>query len=427
MAYTGTDLNKAERGWVKEQDAVIQAQVTINAKKNLFVKNSLTGLGYCENQVTVGDGKDYATINEALDAITDNSITNPYDIIVYAGTYLESITTKDYVNIIGVNKEDCIISFIGTAADETYYNAHGAVYATSTSILENLTIKNYDGKYPIHSDIATGANGYRLVIKNCRLEHLGCSGTLWGGTPFGIGLYENQHIEIYNSELIGTNASALYGSAGVYCHNILSTSGIGYRSLRIENCTIESVAYGVRINGLSATNDQHNQCFLINNNINALGYEVFCDWSTDESWEIISHNSKPLRVYQPNNDYIVKEEGITRKIRAGATITKGQLCRMFSNYFGLAKPTDVTELTNVVGVALEDIANGADGYIKIKGLCKVKVNGTTDIAIGDRLASYDTGGIAYKSETHSFGIAMAAYTADDGNGLIDCLITDVIL
>lgn len=81
---------------------------------------------------------------------------------------------------------------------------------------------------------------------------------------------------------------------------------------------------------------------------------------------------------------------------------------------------------NVLGV-ISDISTGnnAWGLVQVEGkIAQVKVNGTTDIAIGDFLSTYTEAGIAQKAGSGAtvFAKALGAYTANDSNGLIPVLL-----
>lgn len=76
-------------------------------------------------------------------------------------------------------------------------------------------------------------------------------------------------------------------------------------------------------------------------------------------------------------------------------------------------------------VASTTIANAAFGVIVTEGkITTLKVNGTTDIAIGDYLCTYSTAGISQKATTGdmAYAIALEAYTTNDSNGVIDALL-----
>lgn len=89
--------------------------------------------------------------------------------------------------------------------------------------------------------------------------------------------------------------------------------------------------------------------------------------------------------------------------------------------------TTTQDDAKVAGVAVQDIANGSEGLIQTEGYSDVtvKVNGTTDISVGDGLSTFTTAKIAAKATSGKaglFGFALAAYATDDSNGLIRVLL-----
>lgn len=81
--------------------------------------------------------------------------------------------------------------------------------------------------------------------------------------------------------------------------------------------------------------------------------------------------------------------------------------------------------TKVYGMAAEAISDNAFGYIQVHGkTTKLKVDGTTDIAIGDFISAFTTAGIGQKASSGNTAIAIAleAYATNDSNGVIDALI-----
>lgn len=79
----------------------------------------------------------------------------------------------------------------------------------------------------------------------------------------------------------------------------------------------------------------------------------------------------------------------------------------------------------VFGIATAAIADNAYGFIQTKGkTALLKVNGTSDIAIGDYLSTFTTAKIAKKAVDGEqvFAIALEAYSTDDSDGVIDALL-----
>lgn len=80
----------------------------------------------------------------------------------------------------------------------------------------------------------------------------------------------------------------------------------------------------------------------------------------------------------------------------------------------------------VAGMVFDaSLADAAVGRIQCYGPTKfLKVDGTTDIAVGDALSTFTTAKIAQKSTTGGrFARALEAYSTNDSNGVIDAFIT----
>ena len=79
----------------------------------------------------------------------------------------------------------------------------------------------------------------------------------------------------------------------------------------------------------------------------------------------------------------------------------------------------------VYGMVAETIADNAWGLVQILGkTTALKVNGITDIAIGDYIGTYTEAGIGMKAAAGDMAIAIAleAYATNDSSGVIDALL-----
>src|SRR3990167_2085356 len=79
----------------------------------------------------------------------------------------------------------------------------------------------------------------------------------------------------------------------------------------------------------------------------------------------------------------------------------------------------------VWGMVDESISNANWGIVLTEGFTsKLKVDGTTDIAIGDLLSTFTSAGIAKKESAGDmcFAVALEAYSTDDSLGVIDALL-----
>jgi len=55
-------------------------------------------------------GCQYSTIQSAVDAISDASSNKIYTIFIFPGNYTETVTLKDYVNLVGLDRNSCKIT-----------------------------------------------------------------------------------------------------------------------------------------------------------------------------------------------------------------------------------------------------------------------------------------------------------------------------
>lgn len=159
-----------------------------------------------KNLVIVGkSGGQFDKIQKAIDGITkEESLLNPLTILLMPGTYYESINNYEKsVSIIGVNRDTCIIR--DDSGD--YYKAPVNMSANMT--LENVTcIATHDSSptpapllpsYGIHHDF--GGEG-KSFIRNCKVIS-------YQNSAIGIGLQDNQQLEIDNCEFYSTSAGAM--------------------------------------------------------------------------------------------------------------------------------------------------------------------------------------------------------------------------
>lgn len=114
------------------------------------------------------------------------------------------------------------------------------------------------------------------------------------------------------------------------------------------------------------------------------------------------------------------------KNTSGGTIAQGAIVSFQASAEGDEITTTTTQGDDkVFGMALFAISNNAYGAILVEGYTTLlKVDGTTDIAIGDLLGTFTTAGIAMKAAAGDMAIAYAleAYTGNDSNGVIDALV-----
>jgi hypothetical protein len=283
VSGNNTDINVMQVG-VDISESQYYGFGTIYIDNVVIRKNQVVGLSVPKiTHINVGINRAIKTINAALSSITDASENNRYVIHLDKGTYEETFHTKNYVDIVGENKYQTIITYSET--DPDLWNTTSTIFAETYSTLENLTILADGVKYPIHSDGAYNIP-YRVIIKNCILRHNGASyDDTKAGTGIGIGLYHSQHVELIECEIYGKEG--VFGSADIYCHNSADTDEAHskYRSLRVERCVLGECTYGIRLQAIEDNQLQDNDCWLISNINNGTTPEYF-QYVSKDSWHV---------------------------------------------------------------------------------------------------------------------------------------------
>jgi len=178
----------------------------------------------------------FTSIQAAVDSVTDATADSPVDILIKGGVYAgEMVTTKNWVNLVGENRDACILRYTRKPEEPTH-KTH-VIWATSSSTIRNLTLIGGDVKYCIHSD---GGGPYVLTVDNCLLRREIDGKPV--GMGFGIGLHADQHIILQGSRVQAVRA--------VYFHNWNSQRKPC--SMTIENCVLTGVSNAIFISTLGS-------------------------------------------------------------------------------------------------------------------------------------------------------------------------------
>jgi parallel beta-helix repeat protein len=142
----------------------------------------------------------------------------------------------------------------------------------------------------------------------------------------------------------------------------------------------------------------------------------------------ITDNGTTTYINDNNGDLtaVFKRSMVLMKNTSGGALAAGDVVVLKAVAAGNEVTTTTTAGDNkVYGMAYETIADTAFGQIQVLGkTTALKVDGTTDIAIGDYLTCFTTAKIAAKAVAGNmvFAMALEAYTGDDSNGVIDALL-----
>lgn len=176
---------------------------------NIYVGGSLFSsildVPYQQVKIVAKSGAPYSTITAAQTAITDNSSSKIYTVLVFPGEYDEALTLKDYVNIIAIDQ----------------FNTYILRQVTDNGVPVHCNLKiNIDNR---QNDSTEGL--YLTAASVIRIE-----GNVKGGSPstmtYGHGIY---------------NAST--GTVTVSNGNIMGGSGIGV----VDGCGIYNASTGMVI------------------------------------------------------------------------------------------------------------------------------------------------------------------------------------
>jgi len=269
--------------------------------------------------------------------------------------------------------------------------------------------------------INTSHGAYITSSSNCSIN-----GTFSSNNSAGIRVYLSNYITINNSLIndCGLQEGQIYVAGCNYViidgcqieNNLHGTgSGVTFENTTfsiIDSCVIKDNYYGVNIihNG-SVPID----CIVSNCVFNG-------------STHTIRNLGGIGTVFKGNSGVTISEE-IDSKIMknvSGGSLAKGDLVVFDPSSNGDEINTTTSQGNDFVfGVCSQDIADTIYGRFQTLGYFEnMKVDGTTDIAVGDYLTTFTTAKIGSKAGSGDMAIAIAleAYTSDDSNGTINVLL-----
>lgn len=278
----------------------------------------------------------------------------------------------------------------------------------------------------------TVQNGFLLATSNCYLvqcKAFGCSttgdyaGFHLGGSSFmtfiGCEAQDNQQNGFFTDSSGGGHIN-LIGCISENNGQAGSGDRYGVRIWDQDNWTIIGGFYGDSGDnkqdvGISIA-DASTGCVV-------MGVEVTGNLTTQ-----IEDSSTGANVIKDNigTTTLIEKTSILMKNTSGGDLAAGDLV----TYKAVAAGDEVTITTGqgddlVFGMSVGAITSNTYGYIQTLGkTTSLKVDGTTDIAVGDFIGTFTTGKIGMKAASGDMAIAIAleAYTTDDSSGVIDALL-----
>ena len=263
----------------------------------------------------------------------------------------------------------------------------------------------------------------------------------------GIIVSSSDNVTVSNNAITSPTIRGIYVSSSsdgmTISNNTIFASGDG---IHVQAGTLVTVSgnhitVGASKDGIDVGSSS-TKCVITGNVIDGAssgrGIYYVGDYGTVTGNYIDSAVATPIFITSTKKGITVKNNGgtspaderqtIVATNTSGATINQGDIVTWKAVAGGDEITTTTTASDDLVyGVADESINDTATGHVLVQGkTVYLKVDGTTDIAIGDFITTFTTAGIGAKASSGQLAIAIAleAYTTDDSNGVIDALVIE---
>lgn len=193
--------------------------IQLETRRNIYVSNTKNA--------------DYTTITEAINDCKLASKNHQYNIIIDDGVYFESLNLYDVnnINLIGVNKNTCIIK----NANANYYKAplstNGAGYFANLSFIST-------SEQDEDADLTSYAMHYEGGSAGGICEFHNCYFYSDNNSAVGIGMRKNETL-IFNQCEISKADTKPYPAGAFYCHSS-QFNGHSNQHIIVKDCIITS-------------------------------------------------------------------------------------------------------------------------------------------------------------------------------------------
>lgn len=405
-----------------------------------------------------------------------------------AGTYkpITDINLKSNVSLVGVGIDITIIDFVDGAF--ALQGVGTASVILNNILVSNLTTQNSAAAAGVTMQFADfwrfeevrvhscNTSGFRVfdcrywVLDQCRSSSNGASGFFITSSDSRTNI--RFRIVSCNADSNGTNGFRITTSSNdLFWANLIgciassnTTNGFNFEGVSVS--VVESSAVGCIASGNGGKG------FASDSTIQRMRFvNCVADTNTGDGFEVVGAgcsvigcisgdgfdfqaagnfigNDNTFPTSDPKLQYIVATDvqiqshmnlnENTRTIRktmlmkntSGGALARGDVVILKAVASGdEVTTTTTTGDTKVFGMVQDaSIADNAWGMILVEGYTvSLKVDGTTDIAIGDYLSTFTTAKIAKKASAGeiAFAIALEAYATNDSLGVIDALLVKV--
>lgn len=300
-----------------------------------------------------------------------------------------------------------------------------------------------------------GANGFSLIqsLGKCRFSNCHFIDVAATGSASYLLNTTGMVIVTGSQFLSNTNTCIKTGSSGSL--QAVGNFFNGKFAIEVTNATDQLIIEGNNFQGqnsgtaIKLANQTHDGALIIGNNFytqsigvsilgsNAKGVTIAHNFFLSNVTTPISESGTATQIYDNTGSGFsgpnFEKKFLRMKNTSGSTIAAGAVVVLKNVAAGDEITTTTTASDNLVfGVAEESITNTSYGYVQVSGkTVRLKVDGTTDIAIGDFLTTFTTAEIARKAAVGTLGttpgdlafaIALEAYATNDSSGVIDALL-----
>lgn len=331
---------------------------------------------------------DYLSPKLANDAITDASATKIYDLVIYPGEYTEiGWKLKPYINMVGTNyKTCCLKGELPDDATDAQIDNTSTVWFDDTNDISYLTITAKNMRYAVHDESSNTKKDWSRKLKKCRGIHYGNEGARkWrsdhpesGMLPSKVWVSECAYGMGHSSgsTLVAEDCEFIAPFAPFSVHNnakfdkpclvilrrceIIKTNGQFKYALRLQSLGSGTndmvILEGCRING----DIEHNDDPWLGDPT-ASSHKDFTIEGFGNSEVPYTSDFDTGEKDRPN----FKDE--YNYFTAQSTITKGQAVCFVSDYKTVKPMNNTDDVSLFAGIAIENIAAGSIGKVKIKG------------------------------------------------------------
>nr|DAM92226.1 MAG TPA: hypothetical protein [Caudoviricetes sp.] len=329
-------------------ESSVNAINAITDSGNDHIYNVFVGSGVYDIMTLLGGDSFYATITESTEAL--------------AGLFLPNM-----VNLYGKGNVVFKGEIPSSKATNLLSTKVSTINTKYSNIIENIEFTARNLRYSCHDETSgTDIKGREKIYRNCKFIHLGNDNGLWAYTNgYACGFNEDDNFVFdaceFNSLSFHNNLSnsipSIIEIKNCIIHTRIKFGSVGSGNLHkvyINNCNI-----GTEVNNISESGKTTENQFEIVGGGNSVCYYTYLD--------------KPPII---TNDTELRRNG------TGQIITKGTAVRL---YYGQIRPCN-GNADLFFGIAMEDIAVGGIGAVKVGGYCLQDIVGITSHTLGDNVS-----------------------------------------